>query len=682
MIFIIFHGKSAKHPLPAILARSGTSVSLRILLTELSTDRQLSAAPAVNRLRDQAGSHFLEVINYFQPEPIVFRVDSNVYNSFLSCCLYAIAYWTFHLKEHIEELLIQAVLHLIRDGVLSADCEITPQLERTRSPEYGEFASNVAMVLAKRAGMPPQELARRIIDKLPRSRQLNHAEVAGPGFINFHMNQVALTTVVKDILYHGDSYGNVPPDPQREITVEFVSANPTGPLHVGHGRGAAYGASLASILQASGYRVQREYYVNDNGRQMDILAVSVWLRYLELCGEPLRFPENGYRGDYIYDIAREVRNEIGDKWRFKGHEVFDNLPPDETHGGNRESHIDALVDRTRSLLGNVGYRVFFDTSVDSILTDIQKDLAEFGVNFDHWFSEKELEDSGAIERAIARLEKNGHLYIKDGATWFRASELGDEKDRVIIRENGRTTYFASDIAYFLNKMERGFEKALYIFGADHHGYMARLRAAALGLGEDPDRLEILLVQFAVLYRNGEKVQMSTRSGHFITLRELREEVGSDAARFFYVMRSHEQHLDFDLDLAKSRTNENPVYYIQYAHARICSVFRNLEQMDETHNLAIGEAALNLLTTANEIRLLRALGQYPEAIESAARMRAPHQLAHYLQALSTEFHAYYNSQQFLVEDENIRNVRLNLILATRIVLANGLALLGISAPEAM
>jgi arginyl-tRNA synthetase len=334
------------------------------------------------------------------------------------------------------------------------------------------------------------------------------------------------------------------------------------------------------------------------------------------------------------------------------------------------------------LLGKSGYRVFFDTSVNDILSDIQKDLAEFGVNFDHWFSEQELEDSGAIERAIARLEKNGHLYIKDGATWFRASELGDEKDRVIIRENGRTTYFASDIAYFLNKMERGFEKALYIFGADHHGYMARLRAAALGLGEDPDRLEILLVQFAVLYRNGEKVQMSTRSGQFITLRELREEVGGDAARFFYVMRSHEQHLDFDLDLAKSRTNENPVYYIQYAHARICSVFRNLEQMDETHNLAIGEAALNLLTTPNEIMLLRALSQYPEVIESAARMRAPHQLAHYLQALSTEFHAYYNSQQFLVDDENIRNVRLNLILATRIVLANGLALLGISAPEAM
>jgi len=594
----------------------------------------------------------------------------------------ATGHGTHFLKEHIEELLIQALLHLVREGVLTADSEINPQLERTRSPEHGEFASNVAMVLAKRAGLPPQELAQLIIDKLPRSRQLNHAEIAGPGFINFFMNHVALTTVVKDIMYQGDSYGHVPVDPKHSVTVEFVSANPTGPLHVGHGRGAAYGASLASILQASGCQVQREYYVNDNGRQMDILAVSVWLRYLELCGEQLRFPENGYRGDYIYDIAREVRKEVGDKWRFKGREVLDGLTPDEEHGGSHEKHIDAVIDRARELLGPAGYPVFFETSVDSILTDIQLDLSEFGVNFDHWFSEKELEDSAAIERAITRLEENGHLYKKDGATWFRASALGDEKDRVIIRENGRTTYFASDIAYFLNKMERGFEKALYIFGADHHGYIARLRAAALGLGEDPERLEILLVQFAVLFREGKKVSMSTRSGQFITLRELREEVGSDAARFFYVMRSHEQHLDFDLDLAKSKTNENPVYYIQYAHARICSVFRNLEQMDETHNQAIGEAALNLLTEPNEIRLLRALSQYPEIIESSARLRAPHLLAHYLQALATEFHAYYNSEQFLVDDENIRNVRLNLILAARIVLANGLTLLGISAPESM
>jgi arginyl-tRNA synthetase len=586
------------------------------------------------------------------------------------------------LKEHIEELLIQALLHLIREGGLSEGCNIVPQLERTRTPEYGEFASNIAMVLARRANMPPLELAQAIIDKMPHSRQLSHAEIAGPGFINFYMTQVALTTVVKDILYHGESHGCVPQQAGRDITVEFVSANPTGPLHVGHGRGAAYGASLANILQAAGYMVQREYYVNDNGRQMDILAVSVWLRYLELCGKQLRFPDNGYRGEYIYDIAREIRNEIGDKWRFKGQDVLDQLPPDATAGGDRETHIDALIERARELLGDAGYHVFFATSVKSILSDIQKDLSDFGVNFDRWFSEKELEDSGAIERAITRLEKNGHLYVKDGATWFRASGLGDEKDRVIVRENGRATYFASDIAYFLNKMERGFQKAIYIFGADHHGYVARLRAAAMGLGEDPDRLEILLVQFAVLFRNGEKVAMSTRSGQFITLQELRDEVGSDAARFFYVMHSHEQHLDFDLDLAKSRSNENPVYYIQYAHARICSVFRNLEQMDETHNLAIGESALGLLTEPNEIKLLRALSQYPETIESSARLRAPHQLAHYLQALSAEFHAYYNSQQFLVDDEDTRNARLNLVLATRIVLANGLALLGISAPESM
>ena len=613
---------------------------------------------------------------------IVFSVCSKVYNSSLSCCPKVTGHRDLFLKEHIEELLSQALLHLMRDGVLNSDCDIVPQLERTRSPEHGEFASNIAMVLAKRAAMPPRELAQIIIDKMPPSRQLNSAEIAGPGFINFHLNQVALTTVVKDILYHGDNYGQQPQNPEHEVTVEFVSANPTGPLHVGHGRGAAYGASLASILQAAGYVVQREYYVNDNGRQMDILAVSVWLRYLELCGENVSFPDNGYRGEYIYSIAREVRNEIGDKWRFKGQDVIDGLPPDEEQGGNRETHIDAFIERARDLLGHAGYLAFFETSVDSILTDIQKDLSEFGVNFDHWFSEKELEDSDAISHAIERLEENGHLYEKDGATWFRASALGDEKDRVVIRENGRTTYFASDIAYFLNKMERGFEKAIYIFGADHHGYIARLRAAAMGLGEDPDRLEIILVQFAILYRNGEKVAMSTRSGQFITLRELREEVGSDAARFFYVMRSHDQHLDFDLDLAKSRTNENPVYYIQYAHARICSVFRNLEQMNETHNPAIGEAALNLLTEPNEIKLLRALSRYPEVIEASARLRAPHQVAHYLQSLATEFHALYNSQQFLVEDENIRNVRLNLIQATRIVLANGLELLGISAPEAM
>jgi arginyl-tRNA synthetase len=484
-------------------------------------------------------------------------------------------------------------MHLQREGVLPEDSTPVVQLERTRSPEHGDFASNVAMVLAKRAGMPPRQLAEAIIERVPTSRQVERMEIAGPGFINVFLQRCALTGVIRDVMRHGDDYGRLRRPGRNRVTVEFVSANPTGPLHVGHGRGAAYGASLASILTAAGYRVQREYYVNDNGRQMDILAVCVWLRYLELCGEHISFPDNGYRGDYIYDIARIVRADHGDKWRFTGFDVSEGLPPAVSEGGEGEAYLDALIGQARALLGDEGYAVFFDTACKNILDDIKDDLADFGVHFDIWFSERELEQTGAVQHAIDRLRENGYLYEQDGATWFRASELGDEKDRVVVRENGRTTYFASDIAYFLNKLERGFETALYVFGADHHGYVARLRAAALGMGENPDRLEIQLVQFAVLYRFGEKVAMSTRSGQFITLRELREEVGTDAARFFYVMRSHDQHLDFDLDLAKSRSNENPVYYIQYAHARISSVFRNLEEMDQRHNQEIGNVALDL-----------------------------------------------------------------------------------------
>jgi len=573
-------------------------------------------------------------------------------------------------------------MHLQREGVLPEDSTPVVQLERTRSPEHGDFASNVAMVLAKRANVPPRQLAEAIIERVPKSRQVERMEIAGPGFINIFLQRCALTGVVRDVMRHGDKYGRLRRPGRNRVTVEFVSANPTGPLHVGHGRGAAYGASLASILTAAGYRVQREYYVNDNGRQMDILAVCVWLRYLELCGERISFPDNGYRGDYIYDIARIVRADHGDKWRFTGFDVSDGLPPAVNEGGEGEVYLDALIGRARALLGEEGYAVFFDTACQNILDDIKDDLADFGVRFDTWFSERELEQTGAVQHAIDRLRENGYLYEKDGATWFRASDLGDEKDRVVIRENGRTTYFASDIAYFLNKLERGFETALYVFGADHHGYVARLRAAALGMGEDPDRLEIQLVQFAVLYRFGEKVAMSTRSGQFITLRELREEVGTDAARFFYVMRSHDQHLDFDLDLAKSRSNENPVYYIQYAYARISSVFRNLEEMDQRHNQEIGNVALDLLDEEHELALMRTISRFPETIESAARLRAPHLLAHYLHALATDLHSYYNAHQFLVKEENLRNARLNLVLATRTVLRNGLSLLGVSAPEEM
>ena len=586
------------------------------------------------------------------------------------------------MKEHIEELLSQALLHLVRDGVLPPGTDAAVQIERARSAEHGDFASNLAMVLTRAARMPPRDLAQAIIDRLPRSRQVARIEIAGPGFINFFVDPIALRGVIKDVLRQREHYGSPQVERDESVTLEFVSANPTGPLHVGHGRGAAYGASLGNILELAGYRVQREYYVNDNGRQMDILALCVWLRYLELCGERVAFPANGYRGEYIYDISRLVRAGHGDKWRHGGHEIADGLPASPETGGDGELYIDAMIGRARELLGLQGWRVFFRAALDTILADIKDDLAEFGVHYDNWFSEQALEDSGAVDKAIERLRENGHLYVQDGATWFRASALGDEKDRVIIRENGRTTYFASDVAYILDKLSRGYHRAIYVLGADHHGYVARLRAAAQGLGEDPDRLEIMLIQFAVLYRQGEKVQMSTRSGQFITLRELRDEVGTDAARFFYVMRSHDQHLDFDLDLAKSRSSENPVYYIQYAHARISSVFRNLLHLDARHNEAIGEAALDLLVEEHEMQLMRSLSRYPEVIDAAARMRAPHQLAHYLHALATDLHAYYNAHQFLVEDENLRNARLNLILATRIVLASGLRLLGVSAPEEM
>ena len=582
------------------------------------------------------------------------------------------------MKEHIQELLSQSLSHLIRNDILRLDDEPVIHLERTRSQDHGDFATNLAMTLAKQSSLPPRELAQAIIDNIPRSRQIEKMEIAGPGFINFFLQHCALTGAVNDVLRQREQYGSPLVKVDESVTLEYVSANPTGPLHVGHGRGAAYGASLANILKLCGYRVQREYYVNDNGRQMDILATSVWLRYLELCGERVSFPENGYRGDYIYDIARLVRAEDGDKWRYSQMDISGSQPP----SSDKETEIDALISRARELLGHEGFRVFFDAALNTILSDIQDDLREFGVVYEKWFSEQALEDSGAIQAAIERLRDNGHLYIRDGATWFRASALGDEKDRVVIRENGRPTYFASDIAYILNKLERGFKKAIYILGADHHGYVARLRAAAQGLGENPDRLEILLVQFAILYRFGEKVQMSTRSGQFITLRELREEVGNDAARFFYVMRSHEQHLDFDLDLAKSRSNENPVYYIQYAHARICSVMRHLVQMDVGHNEAIGEAAVSLLKEEHELQLMRTISRFPESVESAARLRSPHLVAFYLHALATDLHAYYNAHQFLVDEENLRNARLNLILATRIVLQSGLRLLGVSAPEEM
>ena len=556
------------------------------------------------------------------------------------------------------------------------------EIERTRSAEHGDFASNVALVLAKTTKRKPRELAQAIVDALPPSDRVERVEIAGPGFINFYLRASALREVVVQALTAGAGYGHSKAGAGRRVQVEFVSANPTGPLHVGHGRGAAYGATVANLLAAAGFDVHREYYVNDAGRQMDILATSVWLRYLELCGEKLTFPSNGYKGDYVYDIAATLHRDNGDAYRKPAAAVFADVPADEPAGGDKEAHIDALIARAQSLLGAANYRKVFDLGLNVILDDIRQDLEEFSVTYDQWYSERSLTESGKVERAIERLKQSGHVYQKAGALWFRSTDYGDEKDRVVVRENGQKTYFASDIAYHLDKFDRGFARVINIWGADHHGYVPRVKAALTAAGVDAAKLDVLLVQFAILYRGGARAQMSTRSGEFVTLRELRREVGNDAARFFYVLRKSEQHMDFDLDLAKSQSADNPVYYVQYAHARVCSVFRELREKGLAHDVDAGQRALEHLTESHELALLGTLGRYPEVVETAALAHEPHQLAQYLRELAHDFHTYYNTHKFLVDDAALRNARLNLISATRQVIANGLTLLGVSAPETM
>mgnify|MGYP002386886719 FL=1 len=458
------------------------------------------------------------------------------------------------------------------------------------------------------------------------------------------------------------------------MQVEFVSANPTGPLHVGHGRGAAYGASLASLLDFAGFKVVREFYVNDAGRQMDILALSTWLRYLELFGATIPFPKNAYQGAYVRDMAAAIHKAHATRYRRDAAHVLDGAPDAAT---DAEAHLDALIANAKRLLGD-DYAYVHNFALTEQLGDSRDDLAEFGVHFDHWFSEKSLFDTGLVDKAIALLEARGHVYLQDGAKWFRSTEFGDEKDRVVQRENGLYTYFASDIAYHLNKYERGFERIIDIWGADHHGYIPRVKGALQALGLDAGRLEVALVQFAVLYRDGQKTSMSTRSGEFVTLRELRAEVGNDACRFFYVLRKSDQHLDFDLDLAKSQSNENPVYYIQYAHARVCSV---LAQWGGDESQLAG-ADLAPLGNERELALCARLAAFPEAVDNAARDHAPHLIAFYLKDLAGEFHSYYNAERFLVDDETLRDARLALCLAVRQALRNGLRIIGVGAPESM
>jgi len=587
------------------------------------------------------------------------------------------------MKHHLQQLLLSALETLRADGTLS--CELPQQIaiERTRDKSHGDFACNIAMVLSKLARTKPRELAEKIVAALPSSRLIAKVEIAGPGFINVTLSPAAFLSVVGQILEAGEAFGRSSVGAGQRVQVEFVSANPTGPLHVGHGRGAAYGAAVADLLAAAGYQVHREYYVNDAGRQMDILATSVWFRYLDLCGEQLPFPANGYKSDdYVWDIAATIHRTHGDAFRHPAATVLADLPADEPQGGDKELYIDALIARAKQLLGDKGYRTVFDTGLDTILADIKQDLEEFGVVYEEWYSERKLVESGKVDAAIKRLQEAGHIYEQEGALWFRSTAFGDEKDRVVVRDNGVKTYFASDIAYHMEKLERGFDRVIDVWGADHHGYVPRVKAALTAMGDDPTKLDVLLVQFAILYRGGERVQMSTRSGSFVTLRELRDEVGNDAARFFYVLRKCEQHMDFDLDLAKSQSADNPVYYIQYAHARIASVMRQLSEKGFSYDQGAGLKHLHLLSESHEQELIQSLTRYPEVLEAAALNHEPHQLAHYLRDLANAFHTYYNAHQFLVDEGALRDARLALINATRQVLANGLALLGVSAPESM
>lgn len=586
------------------------------------------------------------------------------------------------MKQKLESLLQAAVAALKNQTVLDTEVVARINIERVKDPVNGDFATNLAMLLAKPAKLNPRQLAEKIVAELASDAAITKVEIAGPGFINFFINPDTQFQIVKQIHDAGAEFGKSQIGAGKRVQVEFVSANPTGPLHVGHGRGAAYGSAVADLLDAAGFAVEREYYVNDAGRQMDILATSVWLRYLEACGEVFTFPSNGYRGEYVRDISANLHQKASDLYRHAAEQIFADIPADEPQGGDKEKHIDALIDRAKTLLGTDHYNQVFQAGLDDILADIKDDLAEFGVSYQHWFSERLLMDDGSIQQALKRLDEAGFLYKQEGATWFASSRLGDEKDRVVIRDNGQSTYFASDIAYHMNKLDRGFDQIVNIWGADHHGYIPRVKAAMQALGADESKLKVLLVQFAVLYRGDEKVQMSTRSGEFVTLRQLRSEVGTDACRFFYVMRKSEQHMDFDLKLATSKSNENPVYYVQYAHARVCSVLRQLDEKARQRDIQLGFDNLNLLVEEQEMALLTTLSKYPEILERAAVYYEPHQLIHYLRELANQFHTYYNAHQFLVDDDKLCNARLNLICAVKQVLVNALTLLKINTPETM
>ncbi|MDH4025757.1 MAG: arginine--tRNA ligase, partial [Desulfuromonadales bacterium] len=523
------------------------------------------------------------------------------------------------------------------------------QIEIPGNPDHGDFASNLAMTMARAEKKSPRQIAEALVEALDGCDFLSKVEIAGPGFINFTLAPGCWYEVLDEITVKGKDYGLSQVGEGQKVQVEFVSANPTGPLHIGHGRGAATGDVVASVLQAAGYEVQREYYVNDAGNQMRTLGLSLLLRYRQVCGEQVEFPDDCYQGDYILDLAKEI------------------------HGAEGTRYLELDENEAIKSLGCFGG--------DRILAGIRDDLEAFGITFDRWYSEQGLFDRDEVSNGLKVLKEKGLSYEKDGAVWFRTTDFGDDKDRVLVRSNGETTYFASDVAYHLEKFSRGFDTVIDVLGADHHGYVQRMKAVVNGLGRNPDDLQIILVQLVSLLREGEPVAMSTRSGEFVTLREVVDEVGKDACRFIFLLRRADSQLDFDLELAKRQSNDNPVYYVQYAHARVCSICRNAEEQGV---VTLEREALDLscLTLTEELALAKHLARYPETVVNAAQNREPHRIVYFLQELASQFHSYYNRQRVLVDDLATTQARLYLVKGVRTVLANALNLLGVDAPERM
>jgi arginyl-tRNA synthetase len=555
-------------------------------------------------------------------------------------------------------------------------------IQESKEKAHGDYASNLAMVIAKDLSKSPREVAEKITSLLPPEEWIERVNIAGPGFINFYLKKDTHNEILLRIDEGGKSFGTNNSGNGERVLIEYVSSNPTGPLHVGHGRGAAFGSVLSQLFRIVGYKVDEEYYVNDQGRQMNILTISTWLRYLQQNGQELEFSKKGYQGEYVEQLAKELLKEERTKYNLKENEsdLLELLETQET-----EEDLDKLIEWGKSFLQE-NFEEIREFSLRAIMSSIKEDLKLFGVNHNLWFNESSMYFNKVglpdIDKSIKLLDESGFLYEKEEALWFKSTEFGDDKDRVVKRANGDNTYFASDISYHLDKYDRGYNRIINVWGADHHGYLPRVSAAMEALGKNQDRLEVVFIQFANLLRNGKKVSMSTRGGEFIPLMELIEEVSSEAARFFYINRKADQHLDFDLDLAKSQTKDNPLYYIQYAHARICGVFETLKKEGRKLNQDLGLDNLDLLNLDKEIEIQKMLLQYPEVISRAAEHSEPHLICYYLKDLSGLFHSYYNSERFLVDNDKLMNSRLFLLKGTKQVISNGLEILGIDAPQSM